>query len=314
MADQPDDLARYPLRAVIRRTGLSADVLRAWERRYGAVHPERSEGGQRLYSDADVERLVMLQRATAAGHSISEIARLDRAALDALLESDSRPRSARALPAVDIAVRDAMLATEHLDPAVLEGVLKRGALAAGTERFVDEAVPRFLQNVGDRWHRGSFTPAHEHLASDTVRRVLGWIAEAYDVSPDAPRLVVATPSSELHELGAMLVAAAAASEGWNVLYLGPNLPAVDIVAAASQVGASAVALSIVYSESESTVRDLRTIASTLPPGVLFLVGGMAAVRLERALADIDLRIVRDLDTMRVLLRDRREARSTIAAD
>jgi methylmalonyl-CoA mutase cobalamin-binding subunit len=220
----------------------------------------------------------------------------------------------RALSAVDIAVRDAMQATEHLDPALLEGVLKRGALAAGTELFVDEAVPRFLRSVGDRWHRGSFTPAHEHLASDTVRRVLGWIAEAYDVPSDAPRLVVATPSTELHELGAMLVAAAASGEGWSVLYLGPNLPAVDIVAAAAQVGASAVALSFVYSDSDNTVRDLRTIASTLPAGVLLLVGGTAAVRLERVLADIDLRIVRDLDTMRMLLRDRRDARPPMAAD
>ena len=83
-------------------------------------------------------------------------------------------------------------------------------LAAGTDLFVDEAVPRFLRDVGERWHRGSFTTAHEHLASDAVRRVLGWIAEAYDAPRDAPRLVVATPSTEMHELGAMLVAAAAA--------------------------------------------------------------------------------------------------------
>jgi len=314
MNDRVADVARYPLRAVIRRTGLSADVLRAWERRYGAVHPQRSEGGQRLYSDADVDRLVLLQRATAAGHSISEIARLDRSALDALLQTDLRPRGVRALSSVDLAVRDAMSAAEHLDPAALEGALKRGALVAGTAMFIDEALPRFLRDVGERWHRGSFTPAHEHLASDTVRRVLGWLVEAYDVARDAPVLLVATPSTEMHELGAMLAAAAAAGEGWRVVYLGPNLPAADIVGAASQVGAAAIALSVVFADGESTVRELRTIVATLPPGTVMMIGGPAAIRLERLIADTDIRVVRDLDSLRAFLRDRRAQQADVAAD
>jgi MerR family transcriptional regulator, light-induced transcriptional regulator len=314
MNDRVADVARYPLRAVIRRTGLSADVLRAWERRYGAVHPQRSDGGQRLYSEADVDRLVLLQRATAAGHSISEIARLDRTALDALLETNPRPSSIRAVSSVELAVRDAMSAAEHLDPAALEGALKRGALAAGTAMFVDEALPRFLRDVGDRWHRGSFTPAHEHLASDTVRRVLGWMVEAYDVPRDAPVLLVATPSTEMHELGAMLVAAAAAGEGWRVVYLGPNLPAADIVGAASQVGAAAIALSVVYTDGENTVRELRTVAAALPPGTVMMIGGPAAIRLERLLADTEIRVVRDLEALRAFLRDHRARQADVAAD
>jgi methanogenic corrinoid protein MtbC1 len=256
---------------------------------------------------------MLLRRATTAGHSISEIARLERVALDALLEGDGRPRGVRALSSVEIAVRDAMVAAERLDPAALEGALKRGALAAGTELFVDEAVPRFLRDVGERWHRGSLTPAHEHLASDTVRRVLVWLAEAYDVARDAPLLMVATPSSEMHELGAMLVAAAAAGEGWRVVYLGPNLPAADIVDAAAQLGATAIALSVVYSDSESTVRELRTTASSLPPGVLMLIGGTAAIRLERVLADTGIRVVTDLDALRSLLRDHRAGQPNVAA-
>src|SRR4051812_47641703 len=85
MSDAPNRQARYPLRAVMRRTGLSADVIRAWERRYMAVSPERSEGGQRLYSERDVVRLGLLARATTEGHSIGEIARLEVDALEALL-------------------------------------------------------------------------------------------------------------------------------------------------------------------------------------------------------------------------------------
>lgn len=303
MTDRVADVARYPVRAVIRRTGLSADVLRAWERRYGAVSPHRSDGGQRLYSDADVERLILLQRATAAGHSISEIARLERGALDALLESGARPRGEHASSAVAIAVRDATVATERLDAAAIEGALKRGALAAGTDAFLEEVLPRFLRGVGDRWHRGSLTPAHEHLASDIVRRVLDWVVGAYDIAPDAPRLLVATPATEMHELGAMLVAAVAAGEGWNVWYLGANLPAADIVAAASQVGARVVALSVVYADGETMVRELRTTAGKLRSGMSMLIGGTAAVRLERALDDTGIRVIGDLEGLRRALRD-----------
>jgi DNA-binding transcriptional MerR regulator/methylmalonyl-CoA mutase cobalamin-binding subunit len=314
MSDARIEAARYPLRAVMRRTGLSADVLRAWERRYGAIHPDRSEGGQRLYSEADVERLVLLQRATAAGNSISEIAQLDRAALEALLERPHRSRPPRVVPSTDSALRDSLAATAALDQTALEASLKRAALAVGTEAFVDELLPRFLETVGDRWHRGSITPAHEHLATQTVRRVLGWVADAYDAASDAPTLVVATPAAEMHELGAMLVSAAAASEGWRVLYLGANLPAADIVAAAVQVRASAVALSLVYSDGEATLRELRETAAGLPDETLLITGGVAAARLARSLDDPRIRVLSDLDELRSALRVRRSERAAIAAD
>ena len=314
MEDPAGDAARYPIRAVIRRTGLSADVLRAWERRYGAIQPDRSPGGQRLYSEDDVGRLVLLQRATAAGHSISEIARLDRGALEALLEGPGRTRSGRVQSAADWALRDAMAATETLDSASLQGTLKRATLSVGTDAFIDDVLPRFLRSVGDRWHRGAITPAHEHLATQTVRDVLRWIREAYNAPPDAPCLVVATPTSEFHELGAMLVAAAAAGEGWRVLYLGANLPAADIVAAASQVRAKAVALSVVYADGEAVIRELRETAAGLPSDTLMIMGGMAAVRLERSLAEPRARVLADLDALRALLREQREDDAAIAAD
>jgi len=306
--------ARYPLRAVMRRTGLSADVLRAWERRYRAIEPDRTQGGQRLYSNEDVERLVLLQRATAAGHSISEIARLDRVALEALLDRAGRPRAPRVIPAADAFLRAAVTAAADLDSAAMEAVLKRAALSVGTEAFVDELLPRFLRTVGDRWHRGSITPAHEHLATQTVRRVLGWVTEPFDAAEDAPRIVVATPASEYHELGAMLVAAAAAGEGWRVLYLGANLPAADIVAAATQVGASAVALSLVYADGEQAIRELRETANALPVEVPIFVGGMAAARLERSLGDPRVQFLGDLDALRAALRHRRSDASSVAAD
>jgi len=176
MSDAPNRQARYPLRAVIRRTGLSADVIRAWERRYSAVEPQRSGGGQRLYSEQDVLRLGLLRRATAQGHSIGEIARLDLPALEALVERPSSPGSDSARAPVSLVVAEALSATERLDAVALERVLKHATLSLGVDRLVDDVVSRFLTEVGTRWHLGTLSPAHEHLASDTVRRVLAWVS------------------------------------------------------------------------------------------------------------------------------------------
>ena len=302
---------RYPVRAVMRRTGLRADVLRAWERRYGAVRPIRSPGGQRLYSADDLERLALLQRATAAGHSIGEIARLDRVALELLL--DSAGRRGDESGATDTVLRDAMLAVDGLDAGGLEAELKRAALRMGAAAVVDDLLPRFLRAIGERWNRGALTPAHEHLATQAVKRVLAWLAGAFDARPDAPRVVIATPANEHHELGAMLAAAVAAGEGWRAVYLGPNLPAMDIVTAAERVSASVVALSVVYTDGEPTMVEIRETATRLGTSTLLVIGGAAAARLERSIGVAGVRVVPDLGAFRALLRER-AAEPALAAD
>ena len=308
MAEHANGEARYPVRIVTARTGLSADVLRAWERRHGAVHPQRSPGGQRLYSDEDVARLSLMHRATLGGPSIAEVARLDLNALEALL--DDQPSAAQAgtpSEAADALVAACMAATELLDGAALEAALRRGALTIGGAGLVDHVVSRFLHRVGERWHDGTLSPAHEHLASAVVRRVLAWVTDTYAAGPRAPRLVVATPAGELHELGAMLAAAAAAAEGWRVVYLGASLPAAHIVAAAAQVGARAVALSAVYAEGAAELEALCDTARTLPRATALLVGGAAAERHGDVLREAGMRVLPDIPAFRRALRALRVA-------
>jgi MerR family transcriptional regulator, light-induced transcriptional regulator len=302
MNDVPNRQARYPLRAVMRRTGLSADVIRAWERRYGAVAPQRSEGGQRLYSERDVVRLGLLARATGVGHSIGEIARLDDSALEALLHApNARGLDARADDIAGV-VADALGAAARLDSPSLEAILKRAAFSLGVERFVDEVVGRFLTEVGNRWHTGAMSPAHEHLASNTMRRVLAWVTDAYELEPDAPRILIATPAGELHELGAMSVAAAAVGEGWRVVYLGASLPARDIATAAEQVGAQAVALSVVYADGASTAAEVEAVARALPEGIDLFIGGAAAHEVEARSRNKRLRVLQGIEPLRQTLR------------
>lgn len=301
MADRATGEPRYPVRAVIKRTGLSADLLRAWERRYGAVHPERSGGGQRLYSEHDVQRLALLRRATLAGHSIAEVANLDANALEALVDEPVRSSGAPSIEAVESVVAASLAAAERLDGPEVEAVLKRAAFAFGSTAFVETVIPRFLERVGERWHAGTLSPAHEHLASSAVRRVLAWATEAHAPSARAPRIVVATASGEQHELGAMLAAAAAAEEGWRVIYLGANLPGSDVASAARQVGARAVALSAVYANGGAQLEEIRETANALPEGTTLFVGGRAASAHEGSLGP-GTRVLSDIASLRRALR------------
>ena len=304
---------RYPLRAVMRRTGLSADVIRAWERRYGAVSPTRSGGRQRLYTEDDVVRLSLLQRATSAGHSIGEIAKLGADALKDLV-GHGLPRDLERRDLAASVLDESLTATEAFDSVALEQTLKRVVLSLGAERFVDEIVGAFLREVGDRWHAGTLSPAHEHMASHVVRRVLEWLGDAYDPGPRAPRIVVATPAGEMHELGAMVVAAAALSEGWRTIYLGPNLPSDEIAAAAARSGAELVALSVVYSDDHRTAEEVRRTARALPKNVGLLLGGAAVEKLDVGGRRTDVQVIGDVVGFRRELRERmrsREARPAL---
>jgi len=307
--DSINQTPRHPMRVVIQRTGLSADVLRAWERRYGVVAPDRSEGGQRLYSDDDVERLSLLRRATAAGRNISQISALPLPELEALVTEDETLRASQeetpegrrhaAHPFQEAACR----AVERLDVSDLEAQLRRAAMQLGSAVAIDEVIIPVLRDIGDRWHRGELNPAHEHMATAAIRRVLAWMSSSALVPHYAPLAVVATPANQRHELGAKIVSTTAATEGWRVLFLGADLPAESIAAAAAQSGASLVALSMIFPEHDpGLVAEIARLRQLLPPHVQVVAGGPAAVANESGLVAHGTRVMHSLAELRVLFR------------
>ena len=270
------------MRVVAQRTGLSPHVLRAWERRYGAVTPSRSEGGRRLYSDADLERFSLIRRAMAAGHSISMVAGLDDEALRAMaheVEEYAPPASSGGDTAIALEPNEVIeRCWQHitdLDSTSLENRLRRAAVVFGTWELVTQVMIPLIHEVGERWHNGQISTAHEHLASGSITRVLSWVLQETATNGTSPTMVVATPSGERHELGAMMAAATAAMEGWRVVYLGADLPVEDIATASKDVRASAVALSVVYPETSvsGAITDIR---SLLPGGTALIIGGVAS--------------------------------------
>ena len=299
---------RHPIGVVAERTGLSPEVLRVWERRYDVVDPARAPGGQRLYSDADVERLRLLRRATQGGRSIGGIARLSMEDLARLVRDDDEARARRepdvapeAPPPESLA--EAVELTRSLDGARLETLLRRAIAVQGVPRFLESAAAPLLRRIGEEWHAGTITPAQEHLATRVVQRVvMGALAEL-GVPDDAPAFLVAGPAGERHEMGALLAAAAAASEGWRVIYLGTDLPASGIADAARASGARAVGMSLVFVEDRPRLlAELRDLRERLPLSVPLVIGGRAATSLERELKQTGAHLVADLDALRATLR------------
>jgi DNA-binding transcriptional MerR regulator/methylmalonyl-CoA mutase cobalamin-binding subunit len=296
------------MRVVIRRTGLTADLLRAWERRYGVVAPERSEGGQRLYSDEEIERLSLLRRATVAGRNISQIANLGRPELEALVAEDESVLAKERVPPESSAqaawyFEAARQAIQRLDGAELEALVRRAAMQLSSETTIDEVLIPLLHDLGESWHRGEITPAHEHLGTAAIRRVLSWISGSAIVSHYAPTVLVATPANQRHELGAKIAATTASTEGWRVTYLGCDLPADAIASAAVQSGAALVALSMIFPvDDPNLVPEVVRIRQLLPPQVPLVAGGGAAIAHQTELARHGVRVAPDLQHLRVMLR------------
>jgi DNA-binding transcriptional MerR regulator/methylmalonyl-CoA mutase cobalamin-binding subunit len=309
-----DLIPRHPIRVVARRTGLTAATIRAWERRYGAVIPVRSEGGQRLYTDRDVMRLDALRRLTEAGRSISAVATLSPAEATTLLTEDEAAAAASdriRISATEASSPDhwtgqAYARVRGLDDAGLDRTLRRALATLGAHRFLVAVAAPLLRQIGAGWHAGDITPAQEHLGSAVVDRILAEIA-AHSVPNDGSRrMVVATLQGELHALGARLVAAVVALEGWRVSYLGADLPAAEIAAAATAVGADAVAISMVAHDAfEAQARELVTLRAALAPEIDLLVGGNASGSLDPATLPGGVISLRELDDLRTYLIARR---------
>ena len=278
MADSTEP--RHPIRVVAQRTGLSTPVLRAWERRYGAVAPTRSEGGQRLYSDDDVRRLQLLATAVDGGRSIGLIADLSAAELEALIDED---RETPVLSPAGTVAPNSELVEEGLDLIRelrvhdLEQFLMRQAVVLRPEELVEGLMTPLLQEIGRSWQSGRLPPSSEHLASVAIRRFLEWVADTNTSGASAPLAVTGTPAGQRHEFGALLAGVIAGYEGWRVRFLGPDLPASEIARVAQQLGASLVALSAVHPRLDAGgVQDVLELRQLLPANVRLVIGGAGA--------------------------------------
>ena len=272
--------ASYPIRAVSRLTGIGIDTLRAWERRHGAVTPIRDDRG-RMYTDADVARLRLLRGAVEQGHSIGRLAALSDAELRHLAAAGSASAVSDAASTRRTSIDTGALAAalQSFDATAIDQQISRLASILPPLELLRDVLMPVLAKAGDDWHRGTARIAHEHLMSSTMRNILGSFLRLY-ARPDVPaRLLFATLAGERHEIGTLGAAMLAASSGLGVAYLGPDLPAREIVESVRPAGAQVLVLGLTTTSGGKTRElELRTIIRDLPKDVELWVGGRGAAR------------------------------------
>ena len=262
----------YPLRTVSKLTGLSPDIIRAWEKRYHVVAPIRGARGARLYSAADIDHLSLLARAVGGGRAIGDVARLTRAQLARL---GAQP-AAEAPESRDGLVGRVMDCLERFDHGGVGRLLGDALIGLGLRAFVHQVASPLLRQVGDRWSDGKLQIADEHLFSGILRNLMTSLIQAR-VRSGAPVAVLAAPAGERHEFGLLLAALLALDAGLEVSYLGADLPAKEIVGAARRSNAALLGVSVVGADNRATaIGEVKAIQHALPDGVELWLGGREA--------------------------------------
>lgn len=222
------DALAYNLKAVVTATGLTPDTLRAWERRYGVPHPQRTPGGHRLYSQRDIDMLRWLVARQHEGMSISRAVDLwqqltgqGRDPLDVSLPTS--PPQLTAGPVITLR-QEWEAACLAFDEQAAETVLSRAFALHSPEVVCLEVLQEGLAEIGERWYRGEVSVQQEHFASELALRRLARLMAAAPVSLRPGRILIACAPDELHTFGSLLFALMLRWRGWSTLFLGANVP------------------------------------------------------------------------------------------
>ncbi|RPI73703.1 MAG: MerR family transcriptional regulator [Ignavibacteriales bacterium] len=304
-----EKIYKYPIKVVSQMTGLSVFVIRAWEKRYNAVSPSRTDTNRRLYSEEDIEKLKLLNEAVQRGHNIGGVANLSIGELGSVLENKPAVRinhsaSDSNIPVetfadLDTTINNCIEAIKSYDGKTLETILLKASSKMSQPQLLENLVVPLIYKVGDLWHDGSIRIANEHIASVVIRSFLTSLLERYKFIASAPIIISATPSGQEHELGALIAGVVAASLGWKVIYLGPNLPVEEIASVTESLEAKIVALSIVYPNDDPQLKkDLKNLRRMLSPNISIIAGGRAAAGYLDVLDEINAVVVKDMKQLK----------------
>lgn len=272
MAEGP----RCPINVAARRAGLTAHVIRAWERRYSAITPQRTGKGRRLYSDWEVQRLVLLRQAVEFGHRISEIAALPVDELRNLVGQDTLP-GVEASPRIPITTgRLLQLAHEMvraLDTQGMSQLLLQATRSLSVPELFDDFVLPLKHEVVAFRRNGQLQGAHEHFVQVHLRRFVSELLTAHSTRPSASTVLVCGSLVQRQETPVLVSAATVGREGWQVLCLGAGVESGDIAYAALRRNVSAVVISLSSDADQRERDDLIRLRSRLPQSLPVIIVG-----------------------------------------
>jgi DNA-binding transcriptional MerR regulator len=201
-----------------KRTGVSPELLRAWEQRYGLLQPTRTPGGFRLYSAADEARVQRMQSLVSGGLAAAQAARL------ILSGGEPAPRTvSTSAPILDDAAGNLTASLDRLDEQTANTALDRLFSAYTVETVLQEVILPYLHRLGERWEAGEVSVAQEHFASNLLRARLLGLAQGWGQG-QGPGAILACAPGEHHELGLLAFGVALHRRGWRITYLGTDSP------------------------------------------------------------------------------------------
>lgn len=275
---------KLPISAVERETGISKEVLRKWESRYGFPSPARDAQGERLYPPEQVARLRLIKRLLDAGARPSKVVPESVGDLSELAGERHMRLAGPAAPALEAALLSHLRA--HDLPG-LRQLLQRLLLDQGMRRFVLDTVAPLTYLVGEAWARGELEIFEEHLYTEVIQGLLRNAVDRLDDPQTRPRVLLTTPPEEPHALGILMVGALLALDGAYCVPLGPQTPLEDIAnaALAHKVDVVVLSFSIAY-PARQVLPVLAELRSRLAPEVEIWAGGAGTARSRRVLEGV----------------------------
>jgi methanogenic corrinoid protein MtbC1 len=269
----------FNIAAVERDTGLSKDVLRMWERRYGFPIPHRDANGERSYPTEQVDRLRLIKRLMDLGHRPGKLMAMPNEALGSLAPRRATPRPAAAAVAGEDLAPLLALIKQH-DSAGYQQAMQQCLARQGLQGFVQDTIAPLTQLVGEAWEDGRFAVFEEHLFTELTKRVLRQAIAALPDGKRSPRILLTSVPDEPHVLGLLMVEALFSLEGVECVPLGTQMPLLEIGRAATAHQADIVALSFSTAFAQRQIPGLlQQLRQVLPPAVALWVGGQGVQRL-----------------------------------
>jgi DNA-binding transcriptional MerR regulator len=295
---------RFNAKAVLRQTGLTAELLRAWERRYGAVRPTRSPTGRRLYTTQEIQRLRMLAELVRRGVAIGQVAREPDQALSTLLAQTEKTGTQEMAEQEkrEADVVGFIQALRKYDLQRLRQHLARVRFSQSPRHFTVDFIPTIMFHVGAGVSDGTLSIAQEHAMSDLIMRELREIYRSLEVidgvAQPTVQMIFATREGDFHEFGLLMSAVIARYRGIRCQYLGVNLPADSLNQAIQSLKPNAVVLGLAYlppEEEKVTAQSyLKAVTQARKQGIEIWAGGSAVSQVKRKEVDQDLLLFESL--------------------
>ncbi|MGH1538539.1 MAG: MerR family transcriptional regulator [Gammaproteobacteria bacterium] len=301
----------HPIQVVARRTGLTADVIRVWERRYSVVNPKRASNGRRLYSDEDVEKLNLLRRASSAGRRIGDVATLSIQKLRKLVDSDQA--AAASIPVAKIEQRpstgsvmeyfdDCLDAIQRLNSQDIYRFLSDASKSLGIIFLLEDLLRPLVSHIQDECRRGALRDTHYAIAIYSIRGFLSSLVMSEPFTESEHKLICASPAGQVSDIAALRLAAASKSNGWQAIFLGMYGSVDEIIYTQRKSSAQLIAIGITRPADDPLLpNQLRRLRTELDPKIEIAVTGSGAAAYFDVLQEIKANFIQTISELYLLL-------------